>query len=166
VKRGLVASIAAHAAFNGVLTVAALAVVLAPTKTITAGLVSVDAPSGWSRPAGPTAALVLTGPSGSMLAVAPVPTVGVPDPSDVVSRIDNGTLSATLPGIVVDTASTREVTVPAGRAVEVDVTARGHHGTLVFLPHPGESYEVVFFSAGSAKAQRDFPEMLRSLRIG
>jgi len=34
------------------------------------------------------------------------------------------------------------------------------------LPHAGTTYEFVFRSAGSAKAEADFPRILRSLQIG
>jgi hypothetical protein len=62
-----------------------------------------------------------------------------------------------------DTA--REVRLPAGPAVEVDINAQGHAGTLVYLPHSGAIVEVVFMSGGSMKARSDFPHMLDSLRV-
>ena len=165
-KRGLLASIAAHVAFNGVLTVAAIAVVLAPTKTVTAGGVSIAEPGGWSQSSyAQVGVLNLRGPSGAWLAVLATPTPVAPDPQEVVARLTDGSLAGVFPGLGIDAGSTREVRLPAGDAVEVDITARGHRGTMVFLPGDGRSYEVMFLSGGSVKAQTDFNRMLRSLRV-
>jgi membrane protease YdiL (CAAX protease family) len=166
VKRGLVASIAAHVAFNGVLTVAAIAVVLAPTKTVTAGGVSISEPGGWSQSTASVAALTLRGPSGAWLGVLAVPTPTAPDLDQVVQRLGDGNIASAYPDLEIDTASTRRVTLPAGEAVEVDIAAHGHHGTMVFLPAAGRSFEVMFLSGGSVKAASDFTRMLPTLRVG
>jgi membrane protease YdiL (CAAX protease family) len=165
-KRGLVCSMAAHAAFNGVLTVAALAVVLAPAKMVVSGHVSLRAPGGWSSAQNGAGGIALEGPSGASVLVVQVPTVDVPSTDTVIRRLRSGVLAQTFPGLVVDAGSTRKVELPAGPAVEVDVTAEGHRGTIVFLPLAGESLDVVFVGAGSMKAQSDFPKILDSLRVG
>lgn len=166
-NRGLAGSMAAHAAFNGVLSVAALAIVLAPTTTVTSGGLSLQAPGGWrvhDAAGGP--GLVLDGPSEAELLVHEQPVAVAPSAATMLDRVQAGLLSVAGTPVDVDAASAREARLPAGSAVEVDITADGHAGTLVYLPQPGAIVEVVFFSAGSIKARSDFPRMLDSLRVG
>ena len=167
-KRGLVGSMAAHAGFNGVLTVAALAIVLAPATTVTSGDISIKAPGGWHQhndtfaPGG----IALEGPSESALLIAELPAASTPTPDTMISRLQSGLLTANGLDVDVQTNTAREVDLPAGAAVEVDIIAHGHAGTLVYLPRPNAIVEVVFMSAGSLKARSDFPHMLDSLRVG
>ena len=163
-KRGLVGSMAAHAAFNGVLTVAALAIVLAPAKTITSGDLSISASGGWTQHDS-SRGLVIEGPSESALLVMEIPAAGTPSTTAMLARIRAGLLSVAGVDLQADTGSAREVQLPAGAAVEVDVVAKGHRGTLVYLPRPSSVVEVVFLSGGSMKARTDFPTMLDSLRV-
>lgn len=167
VKRGLAGSIAAHVGFNGVLSVAALAIVLAPATTVVSGDLSLKAPSGWRLHASQDVGggLALEGPSESALLVREDPESATPSTAMMLSRIQAGLLSVDGVDLAVDRSTAREVRLPAGPAVEVDVTVEGHVGTLVYLPHPGAMVEVVFMSAGSMKARADFPAMLASLRV-
>ncbi|HEX4654845.1 MAG TPA: type II CAAX endopeptidase family protein [Mycobacteriales bacterium] len=166
-KRGLAGSMAAHAAFNGVLTVAALAIVLAPATTITSGGISIKAPGGWRQHTGSEVGggLVLEGPSESALLVQQEPSAATPTTATMLARLQAGLLSVDGVDLGVDASSAREVKLPAGPAVEVDITAQGHAGTLVYLPRPGAIVEVVFMSGGSLKARSDFPGMVESLRV-
>jgi hypothetical protein len=66
-------------------------------------------------------------------------------------------------GATIDNA--RQVQLPAGVAVEADITVEGHDGNLVFVPEQSKLVEVIFISAGSEKAKADFPHMLHSLRV-
>lgn len=167
-KRGLAGSMAAHAGFNGVLTIAALAIVLAPATTVTSGDISLKAPGGWHQhgDAFSSGALALEGPSESALFVAELPTASTPTVDTMLGRIQAGLLSVNGIDLDVQANTAREVRLTAGSAVEVDLTAQGHAGTLVYLPHPGAIVEVVFMSGGSLKARSDFPKMLDSLRVG
>ena len=172
VRRGLAGSMSAHLAFNGVLAVAALAIVLAPAHRFVAGHISVGAPGGWEEvhegleAGGLPEPLTLGGPSGAALLVLDLPSLGAPSADTVEQRIRDGLLGTSVPGLSVDTTTTRALDLPAGQAVAVDVTAEGHGGTVVFLLLPQEAVEVVFLDGGSAKARADFPGMLRSLRAG
>jgi len=167
-KRGLVCSMAAHFAFNGVLTVAALAVVLSPGKTYAFNDVSVHAPSGWSQHQDTyrSQGIALEGPSGAAFLVLELPT-----PSTVTIDSIEGTFRSSawqqfVPNIDAAIDNVRQVQLPVGAAVEADVTAEGHAGNLVFVPEAGKVVEVVFISAGSDKAKSDFPRMIDSLRVG
>jgi membrane protease YdiL (CAAX protease family) len=168
VRRGLAASIAAHVGFNTVLTVAAISIVLGPSHVIAIGGLTMTEPSGWSVASSaavtyPGAAQLLTGPDDAQLVIVPVPAVSKVDPSVIEQRVRSGDLPP-IPGLVLDTNSVREVPTPAGRVVEVSLTVVGRQGTLGFLATGGQAYELVFLSAGSAKAETDFAEMVSSLR--
>jgi membrane protease YdiL (CAAX protease family) len=166
-KRGLAGSMAAHAGFNGVLTVAALAIVLAPATTVTSGDISMSAPGGWHQHRDAfDGGLVLEGPSEAALFVAELPAASTPTTDTMLSRIQAGLLSVNGVDLDVQANTAHEVELPVGPAVEVDINAKGHSGTLVYLPRPGAIVEVVFMSAGSMKARSDFPRMLDSLRVG
>lgn len=166
IKRGLVCSMAGHAAFNGVLTVAALAIVLSPGTTVAAGDISLVTPGGWSVMHRSGSGMELQGPSGSALLVVAMPSASAPSAATVVQRLRAGALGAALPGLVVHTESTRELRLPAGDAVEVDLEADGHSGTMVFLPLTGRTVNMVFLSGGSRTAEADFPKLVDSLRVG
>ena len=165
-RHGLLGSISAHVAFNGVLAAAALAVVLAPATVVTAGRVSVTVAGGWQSVDADAAQLELTGPSGASLLVIDIPSDNAPSIDTISRRIASGELSAVVPGVDVATTTARRLALPAGPAVAVDVTVGGHRGTCVFLPLPGDAVTVVFASGGSARARDDFPDMLDSLRVG
>jgi hypothetical protein len=81
------------------------------------------------------------------------------------SRLGDGSLSMFDPSISVENNSIRTVDIGNGQAAAVDLKVKGHSGTLVFAPHAGMTYELVFASAGSAKAKADFDKMLSSLQI-
>jgi len=165
-KRGLVCSMTAHLAFNGVLTVAALAVVLAPTKTVSVGELSVELPGGWSTQSTAFGGDVFSGPSGAELVIAEQERLAGVSPQTMVRRIRDGLLTASVPaGVDVDVSTAREVDLASGTAVEVDLTAQGHRGTFAFVAMRGHVVEVAFMSAGSMKAQADFPRVLDSLRV-
>jgi membrane protease YdiL (CAAX protease family) len=164
-RRGLAGSIATHFAFNGILAMAALASVLSPAQTVSAGNVSVQAPTGWSAAAQQGSSLALNGPSGAALLVLELPLSGSPSVDEMTQRIRSGTIDE-MPGVRVDTETTRAINLPAGSAAAVDVSAAGHDGTLVLVPFRDVVVEVVFLDGGSAKARADFPGMLRSVRVG
>ena len=164
-KRGLVGSMTTHFAFNGVLTVAALAVVLAPARTMTVGAVTMQVPGGWSRLADASSVPALEGPSGASLLVVDQVSPTPPSTDTIQRRLGEGMLDDAVPGLTVDTGSVRVVGLAAGRAVEVDLMAEGHRGTVVFLPVAGTTVEIVFLSGGSIRAAADFARMLDTVRV-
>jgi membrane protease YdiL (CAAX protease family) len=168
IKRGLACSIAAHVGFNAVLTIAAIAVVLGPSHVIQAGALSMTAPSGWSLDRSVAAQLsgadaVLIGPDLAELEVVPGPAIVGLSADAVAQRLRSGSLALPL-GLGFDTDAVNEVRTPVGEVAEVGMTVQGRQGTLALLVAGGQSYEFVFLSAGSDKAQTDFARMLSSLR--
>jgi membrane protease YdiL (CAAX protease family) len=168
-KRGLATSMAAHAGFNGVLTIAAITIVLAPAHQVGVGGLTFTAPAGWSTVGSATAPtaqtlLDLRGPSSAEVAVVALPTTTVQTADDIERRLQDGSvaLEAALGGRASDA---REISTPAGTAVEVDIDLQSHDGDAVLLPAAGQVYELIFLNAGSVKAIEDFHLMLDSLRL-
>ena len=165
-KRGLACSMAAHAAFNGVLTVAALAVVLAPARTVTVNDVTFSAPSGWGQMHSEQDGWTMSGPSGAELFIAEQSVGATPTADQMRDRMRDGLAVAPIPGVTFDLATLRETTLPAGVAVEMGVTYEGHGGTFTMLAVRGELVELFFMDGGSTKARADYPRMLQTLRVG
>jgi membrane protease YdiL (CAAX protease family) len=169
VRRGLACSIAAHVGFNGVLAVAAIFIVLGPSRVVTVGELSVRIPGGWSTETAAQAALppgerMLTGPSGAQLEIVPGSVASGPvSAAGVAARLTDDSLS--LPaGLVFDAMTVTQRTVPAGEVVEVPFTTQGVGGTVALIVVSGRSYELVFIGGGSEKAARDFTQVVDSLR--
>jgi len=170
IKRGLATSMAAHVGFNGVLTVAAITIVLAPAHLVSVGPLSFTAPGGWSTASTASVQTInappldLHGPSGAEVVVLPLPAGSTATADEIQSRLQagSGLLSSSLGGPATDV---HEIELPIGTAVEVDIDIRGHHGDAVLVPENGGGYEVVFLSAGSVKATEDFGRMLDSMHL-
>ena len=177
VKRGLVASMSAHACFNGVLTVAALAIVLGPSHTYAVGGLQVTVPGGWTKEdpesvfagdsIGPDDALLLDGPEGAGMALIDVGEQSAPfSPAEVEQRIQQNFSSLPLPpGLVYIPGSLREVTLPTvGTAIEIDVTLHASRSQYAFFAYGGHMYVVFVETGDSPKAQSDFTKMLNTLQ--
>lgn len=169
-RRGLACSMAAHLGFNGVLTVAALSVVLSPGAALNVDGLSAHLPSGWRAastsdlPQSLTAAgsvAAFHGPSGAALVVASIASPATPTVDDIYDRLSSSGFTSLIPGH----SDLHELRLPAGPAVEVVDQVRGDQVTIVFIPHAGRSYELVMRGAGSAKARADFAHILRDLRV-
>lgn len=169
VRRGLVCSIAAHVGFNGVLTVAALSVVLTPGTTVAVAGLTVHAPAGWHHASagdvppsftGSSAVGALEGPSGAALVVLSLPTPVAPSMEAMLDRLSSG------PSTYLDRTSVRELRLPVGPAVQVDARTGADRATLVIIPHAGHSFELVLRTAGSPKAERDLTRILQDLHVG
>jgi hypothetical protein len=167
-KKGLAASMAAHVGFNGVLTIAAIIVVLGPAHTVSLDGVSFKAPSGWSMQSSVTAenvgaAAVLDGPDDALVEVIEGPIGEQVDPDAAAARLQSETLPFQTE-MTLDRSTVRQEMLPIGRAVEADVTVEGRSGTVVLLPLADRPLAVVFLDAGSNKASIDFRTILDSLR--
>ncbi|HVV77433.1 MAG TPA: CPBP family intramembrane glutamic endopeptidase [Mycobacteriales bacterium] len=176
-KRGLLASMCAHAGFNGVLTVAAVAVVLGPSHTYDIGGLRVTAPGGWSQSATSSASandpfgdasddvLELDGPEGTSAVVFDLgPQAATLSPDEVASRLQQ--LTVPLPaGSTYDASSVREATLPTvGTAVEVNFTVHSSDGELVFFRYGSDGYMALAVTGDNTKAQHDVTTMLDTLQ--
>lgn len=172
VKRGLVCSIAAHVAFNGVLSVAAVMVVLGGGGTVNADGLVMTLPHGWDTSASVAVpawaslghpATIVHGPSGATIEVVAFDTPVAPDVSRVADLIRDPQFAAANPGL--KPLTLREIDEPAGRLVEVDAEYQGDRGTVAFLCRAGTTYELILRAAGSPKARADFTPILHSLTV-
>jgi membrane protease YdiL (CAAX protease family) len=166
VKRGLAAAMAAHVGFNGVLTIAAIAVVLGPAHSVTADGVTITAPSGWSDATHTTANvgadLLLRGPDGAIVEVIGGPFSQPFDADAEVTRLQTaGNLFSSAASL--DGSTVRVTTLPVGPAVEAEVSVEGRSGSVVVFGSEQRTIAVVFLNAGSDKAKADFAKMLSSM---
>jgi membrane protease YdiL (CAAX protease family) len=170
-RRGLWASIAAHATFNGCLVILALVVALGPARMVSNGGVTVRAGADWQLIDGvdapPNSTLALQGPSGSSILVSreDIPLgAPIPSPERVAAAMNSGSVplpaeAKLLPG------GAHVVTYPAGRGVQLAVKVGGHSGVVVILTKGNTVWEIEVATAGSARAEREYPAILRSLTL-
>jgi membrane protease YdiL (CAAX protease family) len=172
-KRGLIASMTAHFCFNGVLTIAAIYIVLGPAHTYTVDGLSVTVESGWTDQSDEVTAafgaeapdLSLQGPDASLIAVSasgPVGSNGF-DPDGLAQRLEAGSFPFT--GVEYIPSSVRLVDLPTvGRSVEVSFTLQAENGEDAFIFANGEAYVIRFVNGGSEKAASDFNGLLNTLQ--
>ncbi|HVB26434.1 MAG TPA: type II CAAX endopeptidase family protein [Mycobacteriales bacterium] len=166
--RGLVCSIAAHAAFNGLLTAVAVLSVTGVAHTYAGGGLQLRAPGDWhvDQAAAQRFPIALDGPSGSGLVVrrlyAPDP---LPSAANLEAQLSAGTFPLVSAGSV-ERATARTVPLPAGTAAVVDFRVGGEHGSIVLLPTGGALYLISYGTAGSARAMSDLSQILASIRVG
>jgi hypothetical protein len=166
-KRGLVASMAAHAAFNGTLVLAAVAVVLGPSHTLVGPGVRATVPATWS-PVDPRvqtgADLAARGPSEALLVVYHEDGRRVAaTPDGIAEDLRSGQL--TLAGMTTRPATVRVAPLPAGVAVLATTERLGHEAEVAVVSRPGRLWLAVLVTAGSARARHDFDAILQHLSL-
>lgn len=171
-RRGLKCSLAAHAAFNGCVTLVAVVLATGPSHTLSVNGVSAEVPAAWhapSRGADPatTGGLVAEGPSGSALFVVHRESPGAPgiDVDDVATRINAGTVSQTVPTVAIRPGSARVVQGPGWRGVRMSMGNGRGEGEVVVIPRGDRVYQVTLVAAGSERALADFGPILESLSL-
>src|SRR5581483_8025911 len=169
-RRGLWASIAAHATFNGALVVLAVVVALGPARTVSNGGVSLRAHTDWQvseqaeQHLGAT--IAMTGPSGSSIVVIrhSEPAGTRPNLDRLASALNDG--GVPLPdGWSLKPSSAKVVDYPTGRGVQVGVIAHGHAGVVALIPRPSTLWEIDISTGGSSRAEREYPSILQSLSL-
>lgn len=162
-KRGLVASIAAHATFNGTLLVVAVVLVHGAPHGFRADGVRVRAPASWQERSDPPsgADLALDGPAGAQLVVSHIDTRGTLALGEVARRVQ---ATGRLPfgRLELDPSTLRTGRVPAGAAVQVDGRSGHRRARVVLVPRPGRLWWFIAAPAGSRRASRDLPAILDS----
>ena len=165
-RRGLVGSVCAHAAFNGMVLLVAVAATHGPAVEATGAGARLLLPAGWTTDVGgPGADLVATGPAGARIEMAhgPVP----PDLASVellAPALAAG--SGPVPRHVsVAPATVAVLDLPAGRAVSATTDVGGRRGRLVMLPVGDRLWTLGMTSEGSSRDARDFEAVLRTWRL-
>lgn len=168
--RGLWASIAAHATFNGALVVLAVVVSLGPARAVSNGGVSLLAHTDWQVSTYAEnrlgATLAMSGPSGSSIIVTRHNEAqgGTPNLDRLAALLNDGAVPMPS-GYSLKPSSAQVIEYPAGRGVQVGVVAHGHEGVVVVIPKPGTLWEIDVATGGSARAQREYPAILHSLSL-
>lgn len=161
--RGLVASMAAHAAFNGVLTLAAVAATTGAGHLVQAGGASLLLPGGWHEVRGTFSAhlLVASGPGGAGLDLMRQEGASTSTADELADLQQRGQV-----GLVrVVAGSVHVVRLPAGEGVEADVVAAGQPGHVLRLSAGSSSYQLIVITGGSPAAERDWTRITRSLQL-
>jgi membrane protease YdiL (CAAX protease family) len=167
-KRGLACSMAAHATFNGVLTVVAVLAVSGAPRTATAGNMSLTAPAAWQQVSsspgstdGP--ALVLRNPSGAQVFIQHLSLPGALDPAALTAHMNSTPFMG--PGVTVKAGTVHTVQYPAGAGAEAEVNDNGHDASAVVISSSQGTVIAELMTAGNANAGPQFESMLQSLRV-
>ena len=165
-RRGLIGSICAHAAFNGMLLIVALSATHGPVVEATGGGASVTLPAAWETHDGVAGYdLGAEGPVGSRVELAHVDVRVVDQSAEGLARaLVSG--SVALPReLSVHSDEVAVVDLPAGRAVSAGATTRGDDGRVVMVPKGSRVWIFVMSPGGSARDGDDFDAILRSWRL-
>lgn len=169
-KRGLIASMSAHAAFNGVLTVAAVLATSGVGTTTTFDAISFRLPGGWhdTRQAGslPMSATggdiaVMSGPAGAGLVAEKSPPALTPgDPLSVVDRLRQ---QPGFTGTIDLSASPRVMDTAVGQVATLDFRASGQPGHLLVAQYAGADYLLIMVTGGSPSAEQAWRQVVNTL---
>jgi len=164
-RRGLVGSIATHAAFNGVLLAVAVAAAHGPAVEHRLVGATVDIPATYqvSSPFPGDDDLVAEGPLGAAIEVAHVAVPGSVPPAEELGRaFERGGMP--LPDeIVPDPTSVMVFDLPSGRAVAVKAEIDGRDGRVVIVPGTDAIWVASYRTDGNVQSSLDFDDVLRSL---
>ena len=167
-RRGLVGSIATHAAFNGVLLAVALAAAHGPAVEHHVAGATIAIPGdvqrghvalrqrrpGRQRPAGSDGR---GGPRARCPGSWCRPTCW--------PKASPGRAFPLPDEIVIDGSSVSVFDLPAGRAVSMEAEIAGRDGRVIVLPQGSEAWLASYRSDGSAQSSEDFDDMVRSLTL-
>ena len=163
-KRGLVASMTAHAAFNGVLTIAAVVATTGAGQLTTYGGVSFSLPGGWHQSSlAMGQEQVFAGPGGAALAVIQRAGVSVPTLQDLRDNLVSAESSSSQRSVV--PGSEREVQLPAGAGITADVRVVNQPGHVLDLVVNDTAYELLVVTGGSPAAERDWKRIVDSVSV-
>lgn len=177
-RRGLVASMSAHATFNGTLLLIAVLATHAGAHTIENRNVSLRAPATWresdaaeqfgafdTAPLVRGAELAVRGPTRALLVVFQQPTQGTVAADRVAAIVRQSALEASVEDLTPDRSTVRVAAIPAGRAVRFLGSVHHHRAEVVLVPRFGRLWTVVLRTQGSYRAARDFENILKTLSL-
>ena len=164
-RRGLVGSITAHATFNGMLLLIAVAASHGPAVEATGGGSTVSIPPTYQVSTGVAGEeLSAVGPLGAQVEFGWTDIPGLPVIDIVASDLARGAVP--FPGMIVtDPSSVAIFDLPAGRAVSVMATIEGESGRMLLLPDGSRLWMAMFRSDGTARSFSEFEAMLQSWRL-
>ena len=166
-RRGLVGSIAAHAAFNGVLLAVAVAAAHGPAveHRVAGATIAIPGTYQVGTPFLGDDDLVAEGPLGAVVELARVELPGPAPAADDLSRVLALGGLPLPPEIQIVSSSVTVVDLPAGRAVSMEAEIDGGDGRVVLVPGSDEIWVATYRSDGAGQSAVDFQEMLLSLTL-
>ncbi|MEW6153828.1 MAG: type II CAAX endopeptidase family protein [Actinomycetota bacterium] len=164
-RRGLIGSIAAHATFNGLLVVLAVAAMHGPPLDVRAGTSTVAIPPTYRVAVDDFYQdLYAVGPLGATVGFVHQDVPGLPPADELSQALVSGGLP--LPeGVVVDSVAVNMVDLPAGRAVSMVAQVGDRQGRVVLLPVGDRLWMAFYESDGTSRSSFEFDDMLRSWRL-
>jgi membrane protease YdiL (CAAX protease family) len=164
-RRGLLASITAHALLNGaVLATAAIVLTTSGSTTTTAAGLRLTLPPGWHEVTAPDAEdLAAAGPNGAVLEVLhnDVPAGASVDVEAIMRSLR---VSPSFGGITVQGSTAHTRLVGAGLAVQADITSATETGSVELIPTGRVVHILVIHAPGTVDFTADFEAMLASTR--
>jgi membrane protease YdiL (CAAX protease family) len=165
--RGLAASMACHATFNGTLVLLAVLVVFGPAHDIRARGIIVEAPQTWERVTDDASAevdLSLSGPSGARLDIFDAPSPpGRPNADTLAQLLRDGQLQ--FPALDLSEASVRVSSSNVGPAVRTRAEFQGHEVEMAIVPRARRVWFLALTTGGSARARNDFEGILAKVTL-
>lgn len=169
-RRGLIGSIAAHAAFNAMLVLVAVAASHGPAQQVRTPDFSVTVPAAWVVTDAPVGRrvqgddLVVDSPLGSRVELVHMDGPGRLDTALLTRGLARG--AAPLPpGVTLDPATVAPVDFPSGPGVAMSVDVDGHDGRVVMIPKGNRLWVATLRSGGEAKDTTAFFDIVRSWRL-
>jgi membrane protease YdiL (CAAX protease family) len=165
-RRGLIGSIAAHATFNGMLIVLAVAAVHGPAFVAQASTSTVAIPAVYSTSNTVTGDdLVAVGPLGARVEFthSELPIVS-PPAATLATSLAHGAFPFP-PQLTVDTSRVEVIDIKAGKAISALADVQGKPGRLVMIPSGHRIWIAIFRSDGSSSSFGDFQDMLLSWHL-
>jgi membrane protease YdiL (CAAX protease family) len=160
-KRGLVASLAAHAVFNGMLTIAAIAATSGAGHLTQWADVSFVLPGGWHQFGDGAAAATFAGPAAAGLIVTRSLPAAMPTVDELVGSLQERE-SATADMRVVP-GSEKVVQIDGRPAAAAEIVSAGQPGHVVRVAGDQAVYTLVMVTSGSPNADRDWRSVLNTL---
>jgi hypothetical protein len=162
---------AAHAAFNGVIVVTAIALVSGPGHRVQLGDISYQLPAGWHQSSpqtvdgalhtvadGPTASALVFDERENPIGASPLDALTII--SDVTSQNAGNSSTDSM-----QVSGARMIRTAGGELATADVTTEGHRGHLAaFVTSGNELWTVLGLVDGSGRGDRDWTTVLQSLR--
>jgi membrane protease YdiL (CAAX protease family) len=163
-RHGLVASMSAHATFNGMLTLAAIAATTGIGVHTQFGNLSYEMPGGWHKSSASTSQLVYSGPGAAGMLVTRVVMPAPLNSDQLVDRLRQ--LEAGDPATVqVQPGTVTSVDVPGAEAATAQIITEHQPGHILSMARGNTLYTVVVVTSGSPKAEHAWPALARSFRL-
>ena len=161
-RRGLIASMVTHAAFNGVLVVAAIAATQSGGAFTSWQDLSFRLPGGWQQERASLHLAAYSGPAAAVLAITRDTPAVLPEVPELMDHL-RGRESSN--GMTVRAGTESVVSINGVDAAGADVTSMGQPGHVVMFTSGPSVYTVVMITSGSPKAEADWQTVLSSLHV-